>query len=128
MHWRVVAILEVAHRCVSHAKAKEWYETRGENLPSNCLVGGNDPRPLEETLPPRKFKGNLEKWNAFYEKRAHENPCFLICTTQWKELFNPPAMTEETMRFIFGRLRCTQNPPRDITEREFSALKHFYGL
>jgi hypothetical protein len=48
-HWRLVAILRVLRRFETHADAAEWYRKRGLPLPSNCMVPGNPPLPLEKT-------------------------------------------------------------------------------
>jgi hypothetical protein len=47
--WRVVAVLHVIERLLSHPDAAAWYRARDLPLPSNCLVDGNPPKPLEQT-------------------------------------------------------------------------------
>jgi hypothetical protein len=127
-HWRFVALLEIDKRFNSHHEAAKWYKSENKKLPSNCLVACNQPLSLDKTAPPRKYKKDLDGWDAFYQRRMSNHPVFLICTTQWMNLDNPPFMTEEIMRNIFGNLKGTQNPPRDITPEQLKKLKRFYGI
>lgn len=54
-HYRLVAILEVMEHKMSHAAGAAWYRSRGESLPSNCMVPDNPPHEFDET------RDNLER-------------------------------------------------------------------
>ena len=47
--WRLVAVLKVVNRFESHVLAADWYRSNNLALPSNCIVEGNPPKPLELT-------------------------------------------------------------------------------
>lgn len=49
-HWRLVAILQVLKRFATHEEAAAWYEAQNLPLPTNCLVPGNPPLPLNVTI------------------------------------------------------------------------------
>jgi hypothetical protein len=134
-HRRLVALLEVLERFESHDAAAAWYGSRGLPLPSNLLVPGNLPKPLEETnhqppgnlkrLMPRMTPGKVvELWDAQYQKRALKWGVVLVCRSIWLELWAPPVLAEPTLQQIFVRIPVTRTPPV-IQAAEFERLRVF---
>jgi len=123
-HWRLVAILQVLERFQSHKDAAAWYVNQNLSLPSNCMVEGNPPMPLDQTVATHE---TVEEWDRAYRFRARKCPVFLACTSVHLELYNPPIITPEIMSEVFGRLPSTQNPP-SITPDQFHRLKKSCGL
>ncbi len=126
-HWRLTAILEVFKRFETHAEAAAWYSSKGVALPSNCMVLGNPPVPIERTAPITEFTTDLRRWDLSYQKRARQCSVFLACNTQFMELHDPPIITGEIMRMAFNRVPGTQNPPA-ITTEEFNKLKRLCNI
>ncbi len=118
-HWRLVAILKVLKRFESHKKAAEWYRAQGIPLPSNCLVHGNPPLPLEKTT---ADKDSLSRWDAGYQLRARKWGVFLACKPMFLELYKPPILRRDTMLSIFGKVPNTRIPPK-ISDAEYSKLR-----
>ncbi len=113
---RLVAVLRVYKSWLAgidetgrqvHERAAAWYRSKGLSIPSNCIVRGNDPLPLEQTDLHQK---NLRKWDAKYWKRARRFGVFHACEPLFKELQNPPRLTDDQLRKWFGKLPGTQNP------------------
>jgi hypothetical protein len=117
-HWRLVACLRVIKRFESHDDAAAWYRSKRLHLPSNCMVSGNSPLPLDRTMSPRR---NLRSWNAGYVHRAKSLGTFLVCETEALDLVAPPKLTERDFLRIFGRVRSTRTPPK-ITASEYEKL------
>jgi hypothetical protein len=118
-HWRLVAILKILASFETHAAAADWYRTKHLPLPSNCMVACNPPLPLEMT---DRFHNDLRRWDAIYRLRAKTWGIFHVCEPLFRELRHPAAITEVTMRSIFGRIPGTRNPPT-ITDAEFAKLR-----
>lgn len=119
-HWRVVAVMKVLRRFESHTAAASWYRGKGFPLPSNCIVNGNLPMPLEKTSGPKPLKkfGDLADaervvrlWDGVYRRRTRRCGVFIACETQFIELENPPILDDGIMRNIFGKILATRNPP-----------------
>lgn len=129
-HRRLVAALRVVERFASHGEAATWYREKGLPVPSNCLVDGNAPLPYEMTggVPDGKFgevadaAELLRRWNASYKLRARRHGAFLVCETEYINLHEPPVLTDEMLRHIFGRTPPTLTPP-PISESEYVALR-----
>ncbi len=132
-HWRLTAILKVIERFTSHEDAAKWYNTRGIVIPNNCMVDGNRPMPFEKTH--RKLPKHLIKrkkcwdnkklvrfWDAIYRYRTRNCGIFLVCEAEFLELQEPPILTKEGMKEIFGRIRVTKNP-LSISKDEFRSLR-----
>jgi hypothetical protein len=117
-HWRLVAILRVKKTLSSHSNAADWYRTRHLPVPSNCMVFGNPPVPLDKT---DQFHDDLHRWDAIYRDRARRYGVFHICENIFRELNSPPLITEEMMKAIFGRIPGTRNPPA-ITNEQYERL------
>jgi hypothetical protein len=90
-HCRLVAILKVIATFQSHSSAAEWYRARQLPLPSNCMVFGNPPLPLEKT---DRFCDDLSRWDASYRLRAKTWGIFHVCEALFRELHHPPVITE----------------------------------
>jgi hypothetical protein len=86
--WCLVALLTVEHRFKSHQEAADWYSAQGYNLPSNCMVRGNEPQTYDRTNrnPPSEVKARVNAqndptqavrlWDAGYAYRAPEDEDF----------------------------------------------------
>jgi hypothetical protein len=144
-HWRLTAILEVCECCPSHLDAAQWYRRRQIGLPTNCMVPGNPPLPLDKTerysevsisfpfhacSPERLLPvldSTLLKWDQGYQDRATACGIFLICNPLFRELYDPPIVTRDALMKIFQKIPGTRNPG-DISEEKFRQLKTFCGL
>jgi hypothetical protein len=123
-HWRLVAILQVLKRFQSHKDAAIWYGEQGLSLPSNCMVEGNPPIQLDQTVATHE---TVEEWDRVYRFRAWKCPVFLACTALHLALHNPPIITADMMDQVFEHPPSTQNPP-SITPDQFYRLKESCGL
>ena len=112
-HWRLVAILKVIVTFKDHASGADWYRARQLPLPSNCMTFGNPPLPLEKT---DYFIDDLNRWDARYRLKAKTWGTFHICESLFCDLHDPPAITPERMKSIFGKIPGTQNPPEICRE------------
>lgn len=122
--WRLVAILEVIQRFDDHAEAATWYQTQGLPLPSNCMVPGNPPKPLEQTNreAPAAVKARLARhkdprriirlWNAVYASRVKATPIFIATEAEYLDLRTPASLSDADMRSVFGTIPATLNPPK----------------
>jgi len=125
--WRLVALLQVLHRFASHREAATWYRNEGLRLPSNCVIPGNRPLPLERTLGPSGYRGCsgasvIEQWDAEYQQRAKKCPGFLVCTPLMVELCSPAKIhTKDWLKWC-GKVPGTQNPP-EISEALWDRLR-----
>jgi hypothetical protein len=80
LHWRLVAILRVLRRFNSHDTAAAWHGGQDLPLPSNCMVSGDDPLPVDVTggFPPKIVKMRIQTdvgmrfWDKGYKERARE--------------------------------------------------------
>jgi hypothetical protein len=116
LHWRMTAVLKVVETCENHTLAAAWYNVRGLPLPSNCMVEGNDPMPLEQSHRKTSVNGCgngqvLRLWDKEYKKRAAKWPRFVICRPVFRELWEPPVVRERDLKAAFGHVPVTQNPP-----------------
>lgn len=143
-HYRLVAILEVIDKKDNHLQAASWYRNNNTyGLPSNCMVADNPPHAFHETA------GNYEKasdikrylsyptdkqniigerrialWNNDYLAKSKKWSDFIITKPIFKELVDPPILTDSDMREIFGKVPNTRNPNK-ITKEQFKELaKH----
>jgi len=138
-HWRLTAILRIIERCESHAEAASWYRDKGLALPSNCMVPGNPPLPLEMTglasrgrpapTPPTltgrplpMVDETLAGWDASYKRRSSRWGVFLVSEAEHVDVHTPPAITRQTMVDIFRRVPGTQMPAKIMPEH-LAALK-----
>lgn len=115
-HWRMTAVLRVSRMFESHARAAAWYAENGLCVPSNCMVEGNPPNPLDHShrqntnkhLPDTKF---LQRWDAGYRFRSKQNGTFVACEPLWVDLtWNAVAVHEEDLQHVFGKVPATRNP------------------
>ena len=135
-HWRLTSILRVIERFEKHREAADWYESQGLWLPSNCLVRGNPPLPLEKTIGYHKGEDKklikatkVERWDSGYWKRSRQYGTFLACEDLFTELWQPPILHNVDAEAIFdqGQMPGTQTPPK-ISNTEFERLKHICGI
>jgi hypothetical protein len=129
-HWRVVAVLRVKHVFASHKEAAEWYRKKSIPVPSNCMIAGSRPLPLELTIPLAKTRNrfnSLFAWDSQYRKRALDISLFAVCEPLFIELENPPIHTDADDVSVFGRQRTTRTPPV-ITLSEYRALLSRHGV
>ncbi len=118
-------MLEVVARLASHDDAAAWYLDRGLPVPSNCMVAGNDPIPLERTS-----GGGCDvcEWDAAYRRRAASYPAFLVCRARHLALDDPPIVTETAAGcFRDGRIPLARTP-RTVTRQEAFALLRHAGI
>lgn len=111
-HWRLVAILEVAHRFETHPEAAAWYRAEKLPLPGNCVVDHNPPLPVPLTLHHGKL---FDTWDDTCMERALEVPTFLACVPHFLDLQAPPVLKQEHLLALFGTVPNTRTPPQ-ITE------------
>ena len=121
--WRLVAVLNVEKRFETHDLAAAWYCSKSLALPSNCIVEGNPPKPLELTNghPPAEIRARfpiaseperaIRLWDAGYRQRVAKWPVFLICNTVLLDLHAPPQIVESDLLAVFGRIPGTLTPP-----------------
>lgn len=121
--WRLVSILHVVKECKSHQEAAKWYHERGYSLPNNCMVRGTKPKPLNQSGGLLKCHDCQADWEKFYWSRAEDCGSFLICKPLFRDLYNPPSLSESQMRKIFGkRIPVTQNAHRGVKESQYCKL------
>lgn len=116
-HRRLTAILRVEVICDSHEEAARWYRKRELKLPSNCMVAGNPPKPLELSHRMTRFRcamsdGKLHKtWDAAYMQRAKFFGRVVICKAVFRSLgWEAPIVRDRDLKDVFGVVPGTQNP------------------
>ncbi len=116
-HRRLTAVLRVNRVFRSHREAAEWYAACGMPLPSNCMVRGNGPKPLQESHRHHRHGACLQgevllrRWDAAYRLRSLQFGAFVVCETLFKDLsWGAPVVEDGHLREAFGRLPGTQNP------------------
>lgn len=131
--WRLVAVLHVIERFESHELAAGWYRSKGIAPPSNCIVEGNLPKPLELTNgnPPADIKRRflivseperaIRLWDAGYRQRIARWPMFLACNARFLDVHAPPQINEADLVAVFGRVPGMLNPPA-ISSFQLSGL------
>lgn len=105
-HWRLVALLTVEQRFERHESAADWYRSRRTNLPSNLMVAGNPPRPLDETYrcsPCSDRLSELRQWDAHYRERSEECGVVLVCRIDFLNLNDPPLIAPDDWRDWIGK-------------------------
>jgi hypothetical protein len=123
-HRRLVAVLQVRERFPHHEAAADWYRELGLPLPSNCMVRGNGPIPYQQTV---QDQADPERWNLGYMAVARAHPVFLATDPLHLNMNDPPVVTDEILRTVFGREPGTQNPPQ-ITQAEADQLLDLVGV
>lgn len=142
-HYRLVAILVVIDRKDSHYQASLWYNSKGIKIPSNCMTLDSHPFPFEMTGgnynkltdiknylsysdEKKEIIGNrkIHHWNKEYLERSKKWGTFIITKPIFKELVNPPILTDDDMRLIFGKVPNTRNPNIISKEQLKELAKH----
>ena len=131
--WRMVAVLHVVERFETHDLAAEWYRSKGFALPSNCIVAGNPPEPLEVTNgnPPPEIKRRfsvtsrpklaVRLWDRGYRQRVARWPVFFVCEATFLDVHAPPQISEADLVAVFDRVPGMLNPPA-ISSLQLSSL------
>jgi hypothetical protein len=114
---RLVAVLQVRERFDAHDDAAEWYRQLGLLVPSNCMVRGNNPIPYEQTV---QDQPDLHRWNVGYLAIARAHPIFLVTDALYRNVDEPPVVSDQMLVDAFDRKPGTQNPP---AVREEQALR-----
>lgn len=115
-HWRITAVLKVAHLFDSHTAAASWYRQKGLLLPGNCMVPGNPPLPLSKSHERTRHAGCaaakvVRDWDNAYKDRARVYPRFVVCEARWRDLtWNAPIVRDEDWLSVFGRVPGSRNP------------------
>jgi hypothetical protein len=116
-HHRLVAHLLVLEEFESHELAAYWYAVIcGMRVPSNCMVSGSEPIPLDRThrlLPELRSVGperRLVAWDQGYWKRAARVQKVLACERLFSATRNPPPIEEEDWLGTLGYVPSTQTP------------------
>jgi hypothetical protein len=116
-HQRLTAVLRVLETFHSHVTGAAWYADRGLDLPSNCLVANNPPKPLEQSAGACRSKAkacgrpNWMEWDELYRERIREHGAFAVCEPLFRDLsWNAPVVSDDALVEVFGRLPPTRNP------------------
>lgn len=113
-HWRLSALLQVKQVFASHEAAANAYSALGHPLPSNCMVPGNGPIPLNQSHRKTSIKGCsrvLDLWDDEYRKRANRWPIIVQCQPVFRRLDEEaPVVRDADLVFAFGHVPGTQNP------------------
>lgn len=137
-HYRLTAILKIYKRFENHQDAANWYQKNKIQIPSNCLVNGNQPLPIEKTLglkpmqmkriikhdePTRnkQLSKMLKEWDDEYWDKTKRYPVFLVCKKIFIELNNPPILSIKDLTKIFKKVPVTRTPP-EITKNEYKKI------
>lgn len=136
--WGLVAGLEVIKVCSSHGEASHWFLDQALALPSNCMVEGNNPKPLHLTTGLPADNGNpqqtwiqggepprtLAEWDAHYAHRAGKYPKFAICKhLQTPRLRDAPFYNSALKQcFETGKVPLTRFRAAKISDLEFEKV------
>jgi hypothetical protein len=136
--WALVAALEVIEKVPSHEAAAAWYQAHDEPVPSNCMVPGNPPLPVEQTTGlPAEGAGmqqawnqnapppdTLDEWDAHYRARALKYPGFVMTRPIVAcRLLTPRIVERDQVKKFFDvqRVPGTQRY-KLLSDREFDGL------
>jgi hypothetical protein len=115
-HHRLTALLRVARLFDSHADAAVWFKSVRRPLPSNCMVDGNEPNPVDRSHRSNNQRHPEEaewtrRWDLGYRQRARASGRFVVCDALWRDLdWSAPRLTERDLASVFGRVPGTRNP------------------
>jgi hypothetical protein len=145
-HYRLISILVVTEKKENHNQAATWYRNKNISLPSNCMVEDNPPLEFQETagnyerrVDIQKFlnydiekqkqigKRRIELWNAEYLNRSKKWGDFVVTKPIFTELYNPPILTVEDMKKIFGRVPNTRTPNK-IKKEQLKELAKYANI
>ncbi len=137
-HYKLTAILKIYKRFENHQDASKWYVKNKIQIPSNCLVDGNPPLPIEKTSglktsqmkriikhdePIRSLHLDkmLREWDNEYWDKIKKYPVFITCKKILIELNNPPIISIKDLTKIFKKVPVTRTPP-EITRNEYKKI------
>lgn len=145
-HYRLVSILVVTEKKESHSQAATWYRNKNIHLPSNCMVEDNFPYEFHETAGNYEKKSDIQKflnydiekqkligkrrieiWNGEYLNKSKKWGDFVITKPIFIELNDPPILTDDDMKKIFGKVPNTRNPNR-IKKEELRELSKYADI
>jgi len=128
-HWRIVALLQAIEVLGSHDAAAEWYTQRGLQIPTNCMIRGNHPKPFDESRPRKAIPPitSTRAWDGQYLKRARQCGIFVICKPLFLDIRTPPVWTETDEHDVFGKRVGTRNPPA-ISKNQLQAIADHIGV
>jgi hypothetical protein len=135
-HWRFTAVLKVIERFATHEEAAEWYQAKGLPLPSNCLVEGNKPLPLEVTCgfycdddDKERVPRNVAEWDERYQSRVEASSVFLVCKPLYIRLRNAPAINDNDVKLIFPNKKMpTARIPSVIAPETLQRILQMSGI
>ena len=145
-HYRLISILVVTEKKESHLQGAAWYRSKNIPLPSNCMVDDNYPFEFHETAGNYEKKSDINKflnydiekqkqigkrrieiWNGEYLNKSKKWGDFVITKPIFRELYNPPILTDEDMKKIFGKVPNTRNPNK-IKKEELKELAKYADI
>lgn len=145
-HYRLISILIVTDKKQSHSEAATWYRNKNISLPSNCMIDDNHPFEFHETAGNYEKKSDIQKflnsdiekqkqigkrrvelWNGEYLSKSKKWGDFVITKPIFTELHNPPILTGDDMKKIFGKVPNTRNPNK-IKKEELKELAKYAGI
>lgn len=115
-HRRLAAVIQVARLFDTHAEAAQWFRRSKLPLPSNCMVDGNPPLPLNMSHRITVYGGCsdgdcVRKWDSEYAGRARQYGRFVVCTPIHVDLgWSAPRVIDQDLKVVFGKVPGTQNP------------------
>lgn len=134
-HWRLSAVLKVKERFETHEAAAAWYREQGLPLPSNCMVDGNDPLPLEMTSQEYCEDGgkpqpvrSVDEWDEKYRLKAEQCGVFLACEPLYVEVKKPRALTDGDAATVFLKREMNQRNPPLIGRATLDGLLRICGI
>lgn len=130
----LVAILEVVSFENNHNDAEDYYKTNELIVPNNIICQSTSPYNLDKThkkYPKTKTSENslaiIKMWDKLYRNRADESSKVAICKI-WENIIfleEPPEITEDELKYIFGRAKVGTRTPPKLKEIEIKKFLEF---
>ncbi len=131
---RLTAVLQVQTVLVSHEDGSNWYRDQNLDLPSNCMVRGNEHEPLvrshRQHVDSKKLSDEKlsRRWDGQYRVRASRYGSFVVCDVLFRDLsWEAPVVNDDKLVKAFGRIPGTQNPG-SLPQGEFHLLLGLLGI
>ena len=112
---KLTAILQIVNKMNNHKEAHKWYQQRGFEIPSNCVI-----RPPIQSGFTGKSCDVVATDEKLYKDRAADNSTFLICRVLFLELNHPPSLEWKKIKEI-----GTRNPSNKHTQKLKKMLAPF---